>query len=230
MEKNISIEEKEQFLQEFNAGLHRIGRITLVMAVILLVGIPFVIGAMNGVAPDGTGFLSGIAKVGIIYIPVAIVEFLVYTPMLGVGGSYLSFITGNLTNMKIPCAMNARDIAGTEVGTPENEIVSTISVATSAITTTLVIVLGVILIVPLQPVLQSETLLPAFNNVVPALFGALGLKYFAKSPQIAVIPLVAMSLLCIFVPVAIGQTSLLMIPCGAMALAIGFVLFKKGKL
>lgn len=230
MEKNISIEEKEQFLQEFNAGLHRIGRITLVMAVILLVGIPFVIGAMNGVAPDGTGFLSGIAKVGIIYIPVAIVEFLVYTPMLGVGGSYLSFITGNLTNMKIPCAMNARDIAGTEVGTPENEIVSTISVATSAITTTLVIVLGVILIVPLQPVLQSETLLPAFNNVVPALFGALGLKYFAKSPQIAVIPLVAMSLLCIFVPAAIGQTSLLMIPCGAMALAIGFVLFKKGKL
>lgn len=230
MEKNISIEEKEQFLQEFNAGLHRIGRITLVMAVILLVGIPFVIGAMNGVAPDGTGFLSGIAKVGIIYIPVAIVEFLVYTPMLGVGGSYLSFITGNLTNMKIPCAMNARDIAGTEVGTPENEIVSTISVATSAITTTLVIVLGVILIVPLQPVLQSETLLPAFNNVVPALFGALGLKYFAKSPQIAVIPLVAMSLLCIFVPAAIGQTSLLMIPCGAMALAIGFVLFEKGKL
>ena len=230
MEKKISAEEKEQFLQELNTGLHRSGRITLILSVILLVAIPFVIGAMNGVSPDGAGFLSGIAKVGIIYIPVAIVEFLVYTPMLGVGGSYLSFITGNLTNMKIPCAMNARDIAGTEVGTPENEIVSTISVATSAIATTLVIVVGVILIVPLQPVLQSETLLPAFNNVVPALFGALGLKYFAKSPQIALIPLTAMSLLCIFVPAAISQTSLLMIPCGAMALAIGFVLFKKGKL
>jgi hypothetical protein len=126
--------------------------------------------------------------------------------------------------------MNARDIAGTEVGTPENEIVSTLSIATSAIVTTLVIVAGVILLVPLQPVLQNEALLPAFNNVVPALFGALGLKYFSKSPQIAVIPVVLMSLLCIFVPSLISQTSTLMIPCGALALLIGFILFKKGKL
>ena len=202
----------------------------MITALILLLSVPFVIGMLNGVLPELGGFLSGIAKVGIIYIPVAIVEFLVYTPMLGVGGSYISFLTGNVTNMKIPCAMNARDMAGTTVGTPENEIISTISTATSAIVTTLVIVAGVILITPLQPVLQSETLLPAFNNVVPALFGALGLKYFAKSPKIAVIPLSLMSLLCIFVPAAISQTSLLMLPAGGLALAIGFILFKKDKL
>ena len=222
--------DKNQFFEEFNKGLHRIGRIMLISAVILLVAVPFITGAVYGVMPDLKGFLSGFAKVGMIYIPVAIVEFLVYTPMLGVGGSYLSFLTGNVTNMKIPCAMNARDIAGTKAGTAEDEIVSTISVATSAITTTLVIVAGVVLLVPLQPVLQSETLLPAFNNVVPALFGALGLKYFAKSPKIAVIPLVLMCLLCIFVPAAIGQTSLLLIPSGGLALLIGFLLFKKGKL
>ena len=222
--------QKEQFFIEFNNSLHRLGKLLLITALILLLAVPFVIGAVNGVMPELGGFLSGIAKVGIIYIPVAIVEFLVYTPMLGVGGSYISFLTGNVTNMKIPCAMNARDMAGTTVGTPENEIVSTISTATSAIVTTLVIVVGVLLITPLQPVLQSEALLPAFNNVVPALFGALGLKYFAKSPKIAVIPLTLMSLLCIFVPAAISQTSLLMIPAGGLALLIGFVLFKKDKL
>ena len=221
---------KEQFFDEFNNGLHRLGRIMLILATILLVSVPFVIGAINGVSPDLAGFLAGFANVGIVYIPVAIVEFLVYAPMLGVGGRYLSFLTGNVTNMKIPCAMNARDISKTEVGTPENEIVSTISTATSAIVTTLVIVVGVLLITPLQPVLQSEALLPAFNNVVPALFGALGLKYFAKSPKIAVIPLGLMALLCIFVPAAISQTSLLMIPAGGLALLIGFLLFKKDKL
>lgn len=226
----MEINEKELFFKEFNDGLHRIGKIMLIMGLILLIAVPFVIGAINGVSPDLGGFLAGFANVGIIYVPVAIVEFLVYAPMLGVGGSYLSFITGNVTNMKIPCAMNARDIAKTEVGTPENEIVSTISVATSAIVTTLVIVAGVILLVPLQPVLQSETLLPAFDNVVPALFGALGLKYFVKSPKIAVIPLALMCLLCIFVPAAISQTSLLMIPSGGLALLIGFLLFKKGKI
>ena len=227
MENN---KEKELFFEEFNNGLHRIGRIMLIIGVALLIAVPFVVGGINGVSPDLKGFLAGFANVGIIYVPVAIVEFLVYAPMLGVGGSYLSFLTGNVTNMKIPCAMNARDIAKTEVGTPENEIVSTISVATSAIVTTLVIVVGVIALTPLQPVLQSETLLPAFDNVVPALFGALGLKYFIKSPKIAVIPLLLMCLLCVFVPAAISQTSLLMIPSGGLALFIGFLLFKKGKI
>ena len=174
------MKDKQIFMEEFNAKLHRLGRITLGLSIIFLVALPFVFGAVYGVVPDMGGFLSGFAKVGVIYIPVAIVEFLVYTPMLGVGGSYLSFITGNVTNMKIPCVMNSKEIAGTTDGTPEHEIISTISVATSAIVTTLVIAVGVILMAPLQPVLQNPALLPAFNNVVPALFGALGLKYFIK--------------------------------------------------
>jgi len=222
--------EREKFFKQFNDDLHRLGRIMLIIAVLLLVCVPFVVGAANGVFPELKGFLTGFAKVGIIYVPVAIVEFLVYTPMLGVGGSYLSFLTGNVTNMKIPCVMNAKDIAGTQPGTAEHEIVSTISVATSAITTTLVIVAGVILLVPLQPVLQKPELLPAFNNVVPALFGALGLKYFAKSLKLAVVPLILMSTLCVFVPAAIAQTSLLLIPSGALALILGYVLYKKDML
>lgn len=223
-------QKREQFFIEFNNGLHRLGRIAMTITILLLMAVPFVFGLLCGVAPDIPVALKGFANVAVVYYPVAVVEFLVYAPMLGAGGSYLAFITGNVTNMRIPCAMNARDIAQTEVGTPENEIVSTISVAVSAIVTILVIVAGVILLVPLQPILNSPTLQPAFNNVVPALFGALALKYFAKSPKIALIPLAIMCLLCIFVPSMITQTSILMIPSGGLALAIGFLLFQKGKL
>lgn len=226
----LNEQEKEQYLEELNNGLHRLGRLLLVSGIIVLSLVPFIIGMLYGVTPDMAAFLEGYAKVAVVYLPVSLVEFLVYTPMLGVGGSYISFITGNVTNMKIPVAMNAKEIAGTEVGTPENEIISTISTATSAIVTTLVIVAGVILLIPLQPVLQNPVLLPAFDNVVPALFGALGLKYFIKSPQIAVIPVLFMTLLCVFVPSMIGQTSVMMVPCGALALAIGFILYKKDKL
>lgn len=222
--------EKEKFFEDFNKGLHRIGKITMFFGIIVLMAVPFIVAGIYDASIDVGGFWAGFAKVAVIYVPVSIVEFLVYAPMLGAGGSYISFITGNVTNMKIPCAMNARDIAGTQVGTPENEIISTISTATSAIVTTLVIVVGVILLIPLQPVLQSEVLAPAFDYVVPALFGALGLKYFTKSPQIAVIPVILMSALCIFVPSMISQTSILIIPSGALALLIGFLLFKKGKL
>ena len=224
------MENKEKFFTDFNNGLHRLGRITLISMVIILAGIPFVMSAYFGEAIDANGFLAGFAKVIVVYFPVSVVEFLVYAPMLGVGGSYLAFITGNVTNMKIPVAMNAKDIAGTEVGTAEHEIISTLSVATSGIVTTLVIIAGVILLAPLQPVLQNEALLPAFNNVVPALFGALGLKYFAKSPKIAVIPLLLISVLCILVPSMITQTSVLIIPSGGLALLIGFLLFKKGQI
>ena len=221
---------KEQFFVDFNNGLHRLGRFTLIAGIVLLMAVPFLFGMISGVMPDLQAFIKGFANVAVVYFPVSVVEFLVYAPMLGAGGSYLAFITGNVTNMKIPCVMNAKDIANTEVGTPEHEIISTMSVAVSAIVTTLVIVVGVILLVPLQPVLQNEVLLPAFNNVVPALFGALGLKYFIKSPQIAVIPVAFMILLCVFVPSMIEQTSVMMIPCGGLALAIGYLLFKKGKL
>ena len=222
--------DREKFFEDFNNGLHRLGRITLIAGIIVLMAVPFAFGTIVGVMPDIPAFIRGWINVAVVYFPVSVVEFLVYAPMLGAGGSYLAFITGNVTNMKIPCAMNARDIAKTEVGTPENEIVSTISVAVSAIVTTAVILVGVIMLVPLQPVLSAPVLQPAFNNVVPALFGALGLKYFAKSPQIAAIPLILMCALCIFVPSLITQTSILMIPSGALALAIGFILFKKGKL
>lgn len=226
----MNVQDREKFFEEFNNGLHRLGRITLIAGIIVLMAVPFAFGVIVGVMPDMPAFLKGWINVAVVYFPVSVVEFLVYAPMLGAGGSYLAFITGNVTNMKIPCAMNARDIAKTEVGTPENEIVSTISVAVSAIVTTLVILVGVIMLVPLQPVLSAPVLQPAFNNVVPALFGALGLKYFAKSPQIAAIPLALMCALCIFVPSLITQTSILMIPSGGLALAIGFILFKKGKL
>ncbi len=135
--------------KKFNDGLHRLGLITSLLSLVLLIGLPFIVALINGVTIDWKGFVSGIITVGIIYFPVSIVEFLVYAPMLGTGGSYLSFITGNVTNMKIPCVMNAKDIAKTTPGTPEHEIISTISVAISAITTTLVVVIGVILLVPL---------------------------------------------------------------------------------
>ncbi len=226
----MNVQDREKFFEDFNNGLHRLGKITLIAGIIVLMAVPFAFGVIVGVMPDMPAFVKGWINVAVVYFPVSVVEFLVYAPMLGAGGSYLAFITGNVTNMKIPVAMNARDIAKTEVGTPENEIVSTIAVAISAIVTTLVILVGVILLVPLQPVLNAPALQPAFNNVVPALFGALGLKYFAKSPQIAVIPLAIMCALCIFVPSMITQTSILMIPSGGLALAIGFLLFKKGKL
>lgn len=213
--------------EKYNAGTHILGRVFSVITLVLLVGAPFMIGLFLGAMPDlpavGKGFLS----VGIIWFVSSIVEFLVYTPMLGAGGGYLAFITGNLINMKIPCAINARDQVGAKSGTPENEIISTLSIAASSLVTILVLALGVLLLVPLQPVLQSEVLQPAFENVVPALFGAMAYKYFSKNLKIAAAPLVLMSLLFILVPSLTGSTSFMIIPSGGLAIGIAFLFYRQ---
>ena len=213
--------------EKYNAGTHILGRIFSVITLVLLVGAPFMIGLFLGAMPDlpavGKGFLS----VGIIWFVSSIVEFLVYTPMLGAGGGYLAFITGNLINMKIPCAINARDQVGAKSGTPENEIISTLSIAASSLVTILVLALGVLLLVPLQPVLQSEVLQPAFENVVPALFGAMAYKYFRKNLKIAAAPLVLMSLLFILIPSMTGSTSFMIIPSGGLAIGIAFLFYRQ---
>ena len=213
--------------EKYNAGTHILGRVFSVITLVLLVGAPFMIGLFLGAMPDlpavGKGFLS----VGIIWFVSSIVEFLVYTPMLGAGGGYLAFITGNLINMKIPCAINARDQVGAKSGTPENEIISTLSIAASSLVTILVLALGVLLLVPLQPVLQSEVQQPAFENVVPALFGAMAYKYFRGNLKIAAAPLVLMSLLFILVPSLTGSTSFMIIPSGGLAIGIAFLFYRQ---
>ncbi len=213
--------------EKYNAGTHILGRIFSVITLVLLVGAPFLIGLFLGAMPDLSAVGKGFLSVGIIWFVSSIVEFLVYTPMLGAGGGYLAFITGNLINMKIPCAINARDQVGAKSGTPENEIISTLSIATSSLVTILVLALGVLLLVPLQPVLQSEVLQPAFENVVPALFGAMAYKYFRGNLKIAAAPLVLMSLLFILVPSLTGSTSFMIIPSGGLAIGIAFLFYRQ---
>ena len=207
---------------------HHLGRIlTIAVLLLLLLAAPFAIGlylhAMPNLAASAKAFLG----VGLVYLVSGIVEYLIYVPMLGTGGSYLAFITGNLINMKIPCAINARDIVGVKSGTPENEIVATLSIATSSLVTILVLALGVLLLIPLQPFLQSPALQPAFDNVVPALFGAMACKYYRADRTVALIVLTVMTLLFVFVPSLLGSASMMVIPSGALAIALSYLSFRK---
>jgi len=218
---------REAYMAKYNEKTHFYGRIGLWIGIVLLIAAPFLFGVTLDAMPDLGAFAKGLAQIAIVYIPSCIVEFLIYMPMLGAGGSYLGFITGNLLNMKIPCAINARDIVGTEAGTTENEIVSTLSVAASSLVTTLVIAIGVLLMIPLRPILEAPALQPAYNNVVPALFGAMAYKYFRKGKKLVAIPLIVMTVLFIVAPGLIGSVGFLMLISGVIAIAQAFYAFKK---
>ncbi len=215
---------------EFEKSVHRSGIIMNSIGLGLLFAVPFIFSAILKTSINWSGWSKGILRVGVTYLPICIVEFLIYVPILGAGASYLSFITGNIINMKLPCAYSAREIAGTSAGTKEDSVITTLSVATSSLVTMLVIFIGVLLLIPLTPVLQNPTLKPAFDNLLPALFGALGCQYFSKSWKLTAVPVLFMTLLCIFLPSLISQTTVMMIVIGALSIAISFFMYKKGML
>lgn len=222
-------EEKNAYYEQYYSRTHLYGKIGLSVGLLMMLVVPFLMGYFLKAMPDMKAFLTGFAQIAIVYIPSCVVEFMIYTPMLGAGGSYLGFITGNLLNMKIPCAMNARDIVGAKAGTPENEIVSTLSIATSSLVTIVVIAIGVALLIPLSPILEAEALQPAFDNVVPALFGAMSFNYFRKGKKLVAIPLVVMTILFVCVPSLISSVGFLMLISGAIAIGHAWLLFRKEK-
>lgn len=206
---------------------HKLGRMFLSIGVTALLLAPFIIAYVTNAHVNMKAFATAISKVLLIYIPSCIAEYLIYVPLLGIGGVYLSFLTGNLTNLKLPCAFSSREIAKTTAGTKEDEIIMTLSIATSALTTMLVIALGVLLIVPLTPVLQNPTLKPAFDNVLPALFGALGYQYFIKDLKLSTFAMVCMVLICISIPSLIGDTGTMIIVIGGLSIGASYLLYRR---
>ena len=219
--------ERNQAYETYLSRTHVLGRTASAVTLVLLLGAPFLIGAVLGALPDLRAVSRGFLSAGLVWMVSGVVEYLVYTPMLGAGGSYLAFITGNLINMKIPCAVNAKELVGAKTGTPENEVISTLSIATSSLVTIVVLSVGVALLIPLQPVLQSPVLRPAFDNVVPALFGAMAWKYFRKDPLLAAIPLALMTLLFTLVPSLTSSTSFMIIPAGALAIGLSWLKYRR---
>jgi hypothetical protein len=169
--------------------------------------------------PGITPVLKGLLGVAPIYWTVGAIEVVTYTPMLGTCGSYLGFVTGNLTNLKVPSAISAMENAKVKSGTEEGEIISTIAIATSSIVTTLVIAVGVLLLAQLTPILNSEALKPAFENILPALFGGLAVVYVSKNWKISMAPLIFMIILFLLVPSLSSKVGIL-VPVGAL-LSIG---------
>lgn len=212
-------------------SVHRAGRIWNLSVMALLFLFPIGVGLIYQAMPDWHGFLMGIIATAPMYWAVAVIETFTYVPMLGAGGSYLSFVTGNISNLKLPVALNALEQAEVNINSEEGEIVSTIAIAVSSIVTTLIIILGVVLITPLTPVLNAPVLAPAFAQILPALFGGLGVVFISKNWKIAVAPVLLMLVLFISVPALNAGTVGIMVPVGVLfTLGVSRILYKKNLL
>ena len=212
-------------------SIHRDGRVWNLSVMVLLLLFPIIVSIVFDAPPDWNALLMGLIATAPMYWAVGIIETFTFVPMLGAGGSYLSFVTGNISNLKLPCAINALEQNDVNAATEEGELISTIAIATSSIVTTIIIVLGVILIVPLTPILEAPVLEPAFAQMLPALFGGLGVVFVSRNWRIALAPVLLMLVLFIFVPALNAGTVGIMVPVGVLfTIAISRILYKRGVL
>ena len=211
--------------------VHKWGTAWNLSMVAVLMAFPIVVAIVFNAAPDWNGLLMGLIATAPMYWAVGVVETITYIPMLGAGGSYLSFVTGNISNLKLPCALNALEQANVKASSEEGEVVSTIAIAISSIVTIFIIVIGVILITPLTPLLNSPVLTPAFDQMIPALFGGLGVAFVSRNWKLAVAPVVLMLILFIAVPALNEGTVGIMVPVSVLfTLGISRLMYKKGLL
>ena len=224
MRKN---KEKMTYLE----SVHYYGRLWGFAICALVAAVPFIVALLFGAMPDFGALATAALAIIPMYWAVGLVEVFTYVPMLGAGGTYLSFVTGNISNLKLPVALEAMNRAEVNPSDEEGEIVSTIAIAVSSIVTTLIILLGVILIIPISPLLEHPALTPAFDMILPALFGGLAVAFVSKNIKLAIAPMILMLVLFIFVPGLNAGTVGIMVPVGVVfTIIVARILYKKGKL
>ncbi len=192
-------------MKDYNEKTHLYGRFWVISALFIFLMLPVAISAHLHAFPSAQVVFKGLAPIALLFYPTAVIEVMTYTPLLGTGATYLAFVTGNINNLKLPCVLSALDSAQVRAQSKEGEVLSTIACATSSIVTTLV---------------------TAFKQLVPALFGALGMSYFAKHFKLTVVPVAVVCLMLLFKgDLAVG----VLIPVGVVvSLLSAHLMFKKG--
>lgn len=173
-------------MTDFEKKMHHDGRLYGWAMLLAISSFPVFASIQYDIWPNFGLIWPGVLTMWILMASYVLSEMIAFPPILGPGSLYLTYITGNLQNQKIPCALSAMNIAGIEAGSEKANAVSVVAVAVSSITTTVIIALGIVLMQPLTPVLNSPILAPAFNNVVPAIFGALAGLWMLKEMKVSV--------------------------------------------
>ena len=174
---------------EYLPKMHRIGKIIGVVAVFASFMPALTLGLVYGLWPNmtalGTAALTAIASFGVLWF----VEPLSYYPVVGPMGTYMAFVSGNISNMRIPCASMAQISAEVEPGSDKGSIIATIGMGVSIVINTLVLTVGVIAGSSILSMLPASVV-GALNYLLPALFGALLVQFGMKNKSHTVLMLV----------------------------------------
>ncbi|MFR5600951.1 MAG: hypothetical protein ACLTKI_00650 [Lachnospiraceae bacterium] len=233
MSENSTEVKKEQshVFDSYDLKVHRWGRISMFLAMTTMF-LPLIGVSMRyDVAMDWKA--AGVATLAILaaYGVNGLIEPFTFAPILGAGATYIAFTTGNVAGTKVPCVVSAQDIMGVEMGTKEGDVVATLAVGACSLVTTLEVALGMVFVNLIYPVLTSETLKPGFDNIMPALMGAMTVQRVLKSPKVAAVPYTLAILIFLIMGRAWGMANGVWIMLALIVLTVVWArfLYNRGK-
>lgn len=206
--------------------VHKWGTIWNYAALAVMLALPVAMSAYMDAWPQASVLAKILPTLMLLYWTTAVIEVTTYVPMLGAGGTYLCFVTGNISNLKLPCGLSAMENAKVRPNTEEGEVISTMAIGVSSITTTVIIAVGVLLFAPVLPKLTEEgsVFKSAFEQVLPALFGALGASYLVKHWRIAIAPILCGIIVLLFAPTV--QVGVLMVVTIIVSIVSALMIYK----
>jgi hypothetical protein len=214
----------------YDNKVHLFGWVSTFVICAIFITVPFAIQFAFGMEVDGKKILFTLAAAMAVFGPIAICEFISYTPILGAGGMYLSFITGNIMNMKLPAAKNAQKICGAEEGSPEADAIAIIAIGVASIVTVILLIIGTLLIAQIAPILAKPVFKPAITHILPAIFAPLAIPAFIKAPKTASVPVAAaivLTLIIGYTAVAANQSYILLVFL-VLSVVWAYLLYKRG--
>jgi hypothetical protein len=223
--------------KNFAEQMSRFGRIGIAITLALLFMVPVVFGIYHNAMPSLEDFLVAGAGIFVLYIPIGISEVLIYSPLLG-SSSYITFITGNIMNLKVPIAKNAQEIMDTTPGTEHSDVITTLATTVSAMVTIVMIAMGVLLLVPLEPIMTSEVVKTASGYVLPALFGALIIGVLRSTGEVqvkgkmkaGVVPFILLLIVNLFLLNTTEYSGVLLIVTIPITVGCAYYLFRKNQI
>ena len=197
----------------YQSWVHRFGIVSSLILLIAMTAFPIVASAIYGLWPDLGQLWPGFIAVILFMAPFWPAETIGYMSVMGPGALYMSYITGNVTNLRMPATVGTINSLGIKPNTDECHTLA----------------IGVVVAAPLEPVLNLPAIQPAFNYVVPALFGGLVAQTILKGKKqflLYLIPLAVCLFFCYFTSV---NTAYYMLIAIAISGAVHVLDYRRGK-
>lgn len=225
-------------MSTYMRNTYRYGIIATILSMAVMLGIPAIMCTAYGMWPPFSLVMSVAGPLLALYVPAALSEQLSMVPIAGTT-CYLNSILGNVMNIKFPCYLSAIETVGATPGTEEADVMGMIAVTISGMVTMIIVALGMVLLVPLKPILETETVGIATSYILPALYGSMGISAFISTsagskysaPKKPLIAITALALVYAFnfliMPLA-GKEGYAMLVMLIVTVAISYAYYKAG--